>query len=255
MTHSDDHLRNDARRDTTTGPAHPAPGTSREGSSAPVEVKRDDDTMRDSFIGTEHRRRASNVSWGAIFAGVVTFLAVMVVFGLITAALGLSEASGVVVGIWSVIAMLLSLAVAGFVAGALAVRAGLLHGLLTWATSLVGLLVLVGWLGASILGTVGGALGGIAQTAASTTNVSPTQIDQAAEDIDQQDVEQAQEQADQAAQDAQRRFEQNQDEIAAGAWWGVAGLVLGAGVAAVTGTVGARSAHTRDTEVVRGTDR
>lgn len=254
MTHSDDHLRNDTLRDTTTSTARPS-GTSHQGSSAPVEVKRDDDTVRDSFIGTEHRHRASNVSWGAIFAGVVTFLAVMVVFGLITAALGLSEANGVVVGIWSVIAMLLSLAAAGYVAGALAVRAGLLHGLLTWATSLIGLLVLVGWLGASILGTVGGALGGIAQTAASATNISTDEVGQAAEDIDPQDVDQAQEQADQAAQDAQRQFEQNQDEIAAGAWWGVAGLVLGAGVAAVTGAAGARSAHTRGTEVVRGTDR
>lgn len=137
----------------------------------------------------------------------------------------------------------------------MAVRGGLLHGLTTWAASLVGLLLLIGWVGSSLLGTIGGAIGGIAQTATGATNISAEQLGQVAENVDPQDVEQAQQQAEQAAQDAQQQFEQSRDEIAAGAWWGVAGLILGAVVAGFAGVAGARSAHTRRTEVHPGAER
>lgn len=229
------------------GPTH--------GSSAPLAPEQHDDTARDSLIGTDRGHRTANTSWGAIFAGTVTFLAILVVFALASAALGLSEASGIAVSIWGVVALVVALAVAGYIAGALAVRSGLLHGLVTWATSLVAMLVLVGWLGTSILGTIGGALGTLAQTAGSATTISADQASQAAQnaDIDQQDVDQVQQQADQAAQDAQNQFEQNRDEIATGAWWAVGGLLLGALVTALGGAAGARSTHTTRADDYRST--
>src|SRR5690606_25255759 len=116
----------------------------------------DGDATKEALVGTDRAGRASNVSWGAIFAGVVTFLAVMVLLSLVTAGIGLTG-SGVGAGIWSVIAIALALGAGGYVAGALAVRSGLLHGFLTWATSLVAALVLTIWLSASVLGAVGGA--------------------------------------------------------------------------------------------------
>ena len=223
------------------GPTH--------GSSAPLAPEQHDDTARDSLIGTDRGHRTANTSWGAIFAGTVTFLAILVVFALASAALGLSEASSIAVSIWGVVALVVALAVA------LAVRSGLLHGLVTWATSLVAMLVLVGWLGTSILGTIGGALGTLAQTAGSATTISADQASQATQnaDIDQQDVDQVQQQADQAAQDAQNQFEQNRDEIATGAWWAVGGLLLGALVTALGGAAGARSTHTTRADDYRST--
>lgn len=206
---------------------------------APVERREYDDTARDSFIGTDRGHRSANASWGAIFAGTVTFLAVLIVFGLVSAAMGLSDADGVAVGIWSIIAIILALAIAGYIAGALAVRSGLLHGLVTWATSLVGVVLLIGWLGTSVLGAVGGAVGGVAETAGGPAVV-------------QEELEGAEDEADQAAQDAQDAAAEAQDDIAAGTWWGVAGLVVGAVVAGFAGVLGARSAHTRPDRVDAG---
>lgn len=94
---------------------------------------------------------------------------------------------GVAVGIWSAIALILALAIAGFVSGVLAIRAGFLHGIATWATSLVAMLVLIGWLGASVVGALGGAIGNIAQGAMENTQITED-LGAAAEDaeVDQQ---------------------------------------------------------------------
>lgn len=101
--------------------------------------------------------------------------------------LGLQEVGGVAVGIWSAIALILALAIAGFVSGVLAIRAGFLHGIATWATSLVAMLVLIGWLGASVVGALGGAIGNIAQGAMENTQITED-LGAAAEDaeVDQQ---------------------------------------------------------------------
>lgn len=217
---------------------HVAGGTEHYGATTPAVRTEDDHTARDVFIGTdEHSHRASNVSWGAIFAGVVVFIAIVFVFSLISLGLGLQEAGGVAVGIWSVIALVLALAIAGYVSGVLAVRAGLLHGIATWATSLVAMLVLVGWLGASVLGAVGGAVGNLAESA-EITSEDLGEAEESAENLDQQELDQAQQQAEGVAQDAQ-------GNVAAGAWWGAGGLVLGAVVAGFAGAAGARSAHTK----------
>lgn len=234
--------RTDAHRDAHAHPdAH--------GATAPREVKQDDGTVLDSWIGDTRVQERPHVSWGAIFAGTVTFFAILVVLGVASAALGLGNASGAVIGIVAVVSLLVALAAAGFITGVLAVRGGLLHGLVTWATSLVGLLLLIGWLGSSILGAVGGAVGGVVQSAAEATNITSPDVGNAA---DNANVDQAQHNADQAAQDAQRTFEENRDEAAAGAWWGLAGLVGGAVVAGLAGAAGARSVHSRDRAVQTG---
>ena len=230
------------------------------GSSAPrEETVRGGDAGRDSWLGTDRGERTNNVSWGAIFAGVMTFLAVLVLLGVLATALGLSAAGGTAVGIWSVVTLLLGLAAAGFVSGALGVRSGLLHGLVTWATSLVGLLVAVALVGSSLLGAVGGVVGGIANTAAQATNVTTEDVgaaaDQAQGQVDQQDVEQAQGQAQQAQDQAAATFEQNGDELAQGAWWTFAGLLLGGVVSSLAGVAGARAVHQRETELRNGAGR
>lgn len=236
-------LRDTTRTSTRDAPAHDAP-------AAPV-GGRAHHPARESFVGTDGDGRHNNASWGAIFAGAVTFFAVMLVFALITGALGLSDADGMAVGIWSIVAILLALAAAGYIAGALAVRAGFLHGLVTWATSLVGIVLLVGWVGSGVLSAVGGAAGTIAQTVAEATD---TTVTEAAEQTDQEDVEAAQQEAEAAAQDAQDTLAENEDEILEGAWWAVGGLVVGALIAGLAGAAGARSAqasHVADTRARR----
>lgn len=255
MTHPDDRPGNDRvppkdepRSDTGDGPGARAPArTSTRDTAAPVGSRGDDRSARESVVVTDHNDRGNNASWGAIFAGAVTFFAVMLVFALISAALGLSDASGTAVGIWSVVAVLLALAAAGYIAGALAVRGGFLHGLVTWATSLVGIVLLVGWLGSGVVSAIGGAAGTVAETVAEATDTSVTE---AAEEtgVDQQDVDQAQQEAEATAQDAQDTLAENQDEIAEGTWWTVGGLLVGALVAGLAGAAGARSAQASHAE-------
>lgn len=203
-----------------------------------------DHTARDAFIGTDERiHGTANVSWGAIFAGVVTFIALMFVFGLVSIGLGFQGVGGMAVGIWSAVALLVALAIAGFVAGTLAVRAGFLHGIGTWATSIVAILVLIGWLGTSVLGTLGGAVGNVVQGAVEGGAVTTEDLGAAAEDppVDQQQLDQTQQQLEDTTQAAQ-------DDVAASAWWAVGGLLVGAVVAGLTGAAGSRSVHTKHSD-------
>ena len=95
-----------------------------------------DGSWKDNVLGNARGGRVQNVSWGAIFAGVVTFLAVVFLFSLLTAAFGL-DGSGTGAAVVSIIGVLLAFFAGGGVAGAMAVRGGLVHGFLTWATSIL----------------------------------------------------------------------------------------------------------------------
>ncbi|WP_202980851.1 hypothetical protein [Microbacterium lushaniae] len=203
----------------------------------PVIADRNDDAAKESLIGTERGGRTANVSWGSIIAGVVTFLAVTILLSLVTAGIGLGG-SGIGATIWSVIALVIALAAAGFVAGALALRSGLLHGFLTWATSLVVALALTVWLSASLLGGV---------VSSATQALSGTDVTQVVEDVQSNvDEEEAQEQTDEALQDAQQTAEDAAETAQAASWWGFAGLLLGAVIAALGGMLGVRSVVKRD---------
>lgn len=109
-----------------------------------------------------------NISWGSIFAGVVTFIATLFTLGTISSAIGLGMVdftsgnpfSGVGTGvtIWSVIALILSFIAAGFVSGIAARRLGLLHGFVTWAASVVIALILGAMLLSTLLSIAGSAI-------------------------------------------------------------------------------------------------
>lgn len=195
----------------------------------------DDHTTREAIVGTDRGGRTPNVSWGAIFGGVVTFIAVTVLLSLVTAGIGLTG-EGVAAGIWSVVAVALALAAAGFVAGALAVRSGLLHGFLTWATSLVAALVLTVWLSASVLGAVGNAVGQ-ALDAVQGDEISQV-VEDAQQNVDEEDVQDA-------AEDAQQQAEQAAEDAQPAVWWTFVGMLVGAVIAALTGMLGARTVISR----------
>ncbi len=207
----------------------------RSGSAARRSDAESEYATREALVGTS-QPTGPRTSWGAIIAGVVTFLAVTVLLSLVTAGIGLAG-SGVGAGIWSIIALAIALAAGGYVTGALAQRSGLLHGFLTWATSLVITLVLAVGLSASALGAVGGTLGQLASAAGESVD-----IEQIAEDIgqqvDEQDVNEATEAAEEQAREAA-------DAAQPGVWWTFVGMLLGAAIAAFAGALGVRTVLTR----------
>ncbi len=108
----------------------------------------EDTPLNTHFLGetsleTEYPFFQPPISWSAIFAGLVTALATSICLSFLVAALGLSqidftssspfEGSFLSFGTGSLIVMLISLALGGFVAGRFAESSGTLHGFLTWA--------------------------------------------------------------------------------------------------------------------------
>lgn len=116
-----------------------------------------------------------NLSWGSVFAGIVTFIALVVTFSLINAALGFGqfeptspnpfEGVGTGQAIWTIVALILSFLGAGFVAGATARRLGFMHGFLTWAGSLIATVILSVWIASAALSAAGSVVGTAADLA------------------------------------------------------------------------------------------
>lgn len=113
-----------------------------------------------------------NLSWGALFAGVVTFMSIFMLLSLIGSAIGFGMVSpkeanpfeGVGTGliIWTVITFIVSLFSAGAVSGMCARRAGFLHGFLTWALTLILIVYLLTTAIAGAFGLMGSMISGVA---------------------------------------------------------------------------------------------
>ncbi len=191
---------------------------------------------KDNILGNARAGHVQNVSWGSIFAGVVTFLGIVFLFSLLSAAFGLNG-SGVAAGVVSIIGVVIGFFAGGAVAGAMAVEGGAVHGFLTWATSILATVVMVVVLTLSTAGAIGGALGsaigGLGQAAGpAVSNLQPS-------DIPSPTAEQ-QAQAQQAAQQAALATK-------TAATYGFWGLLLGSAVAAAGGLIGSRSVNSRRT--------
>lgn len=112
----------------------------------------------------------------------MTFLAVLFTLGLIATAMGFgltdftqsNPFEGVGVGFWltAIIALILSFLAAGFVSGLFSIRAGFMHGLLTWAGSVLASVVLLGMALSSALGLVGNVLGAAGSAAGSAASAA-----------------------------------------------------------------------------------
>lgn len=205
-------------------------------------VHDDNLSWKETFVGNDRSENVRNVSWGAIFAGVVTFLAIVFLFALATASFGL-DGSSTGATIMTILGLVLGLFVGGAIAGALAVRAGFLHGFLTWAGSVVAAVVLITMIALSAVGTVGGVLGTVTEGLGQAVQVQPgdkvptptqEQLDQAGQTI-QQYQDQAKQIADDAADAAQK-----------GATTGFWALLIGGLIAAAGGLLGSRSVANKD---------
>jgi plasmid maintenance system antidote protein VapI len=90
----------------------------------------------------------NRISWRSVFAGVVGVLAISILLSLLGVALGfalldpesttdITNGSGIAVTIWTLISLVVSLGLGGYIAGRLSGIDGHLHGFLVWALSLL----------------------------------------------------------------------------------------------------------------------
>lgn len=115
------------------------------------------------------REAGLNISWASIFAGLVTFIATSLMFSLVGASIGFGapdltaanplEGVGMGLVIWIIFALVVSLGLAGYVAGLTASRAGFVHGFLTWAVSLIAMFFLMTSAATSAFNAVGSLVG------------------------------------------------------------------------------------------------
>lgn len=118
------------------------------------------------------------VSWGSVFGGVMTVLAISILLSILSSSIGLfmfnplsdhpASGIGATVGIGSAIALIVSMSIGGFVSGKLAGLDGMIHGFLVWATTLIvatilGILMAIGAakLTVNVLGSVSSVAGNV----------------------------------------------------------------------------------------------
>lgn len=116
------------------------------------------------------------ISWRSIIAGVVAALAVSIVMATLGTALGFSVINpasdsplaglGTAIGLWSILSIVVSLAVGGFVAGYFSRARGGEHGFMVWSTVLVVAAAFSGLAVGSAARTVGAVAGGVGSGAA-----------------------------------------------------------------------------------------
>ncbi len=126
---------------------------------------------------TDLRRR---ISWGSIFGGVITVLAISFLLSMVATSIGFFKFDplasepmsgiGTTVGIWTVISLIVSLAAGGFVAGKLAGADGVIHGFLVWATTLIVAVVMIASLAVSAVKLTGNILGSVTSVAGSVVS-------------------------------------------------------------------------------------
>lgn len=143
------------------------------------------------------RRR---VSWGSIFAGVVTVIAVSILISMLVTSIGLyqfdpldndpTSGIGATVGIGTAISMIISFLIGGFVAGKLAGADGVLHGLTVWATTTILTMIMVVFIAAgavkmtaNVLGSVASVAGSVLSDAGSVAGKGASQLAKQAKDL------------------------------------------------------------------------
>lgn len=143
-------------------------------------------------------------SWGSIFGGVVTVFAISIALAMLGAAIGLGMVEplesdpfsgvGTSFTVVSAIAMIISLATGGYVAGRLAGRTGFIHGFLVWATALLigsvigamalgGALRIAGNAVGSIFSAAGTVASGVGQAAAGAAGGAGDLLSRATQEI------------------------------------------------------------------------
>lgn len=140
------------------------------------------------------------VSWGSVFGGVMTVLAISILLSILSSSIGLymfdplsddpTSGIGTNMGIWAAIALIISMIMGGFIAGKLAGVDGMIHGFLVWATSLIaavilGIIVTIGAakLTMNVLGSVTSLVGNVVSGVGSAAGSGISALSDQAEDL------------------------------------------------------------------------
>lgn len=155
----------------------------------PTPVRQGGWRQRVIFDDAEHA--GARLSWGAIFAGIFTLLAVLLTSSLIAVAIGFGvpdltsnqpfEGLGTGMAIWAIATLIIALLAAGYVTGLFAGRVGFLHGVVVWAAGLIVMAFIATSAISSALGAAGTMLGAIGNAAGqgvqSVTSVTVDAVD------------------------------------------------------------------------------
>ena len=220
---------------------------------------------------SSYNRAVGRISWGAVLAGAIIALATQIVLTLIGVAIGLATvnpanadgptgtALGAGAAIWFVVSSLISLFLGGYIAARLAGKVnGWLHGLTTWGTLTLLMLVLL----TTAAGQLIGAASGLTNFAVNNDKTSQLQLPPALQQQIEQVKSRASQTTDQAAAQAQAtdpqvRKAQARDAGQKAAKGGAVGtgaaafgMILGAIAAALGGKAGQRISrhHAYDTD-------
>lgn len=140
------------------------------------------------------------VSWGSVFGGVMTVLAISILLSILGSSIGLymldplaehpASGIGTTVGIWTAVALVVSMIAGGFVAGKLSGVDGMIHGFLVWATTLLiaailGVMLTIGAAKLTInaLGAVSSIAGNVISGAGSVVGNGISALSDQAEDL------------------------------------------------------------------------
>ncbi|MCT2559646.1 hypothetical protein N0B51_11710 [Tsuneonella sp. YG55] len=225
----------------------------------------DDDPKATVISTTGAPALLSRVSWGAIFAGTVVAVGLLVLLGMLGTAIGFRaidpqqgaafDGVGIGAGIWWIVSSVLALAIGGYVAGHLSgipeKRSATAHGASVW-----GLLTMVMlWLAASTVGTAvntaSGAVVGAAQAAATATNTAASAVLRPG-GVTEQEAENQVEGAvndvrarinrvdqDQLREDAGRTAENALDALSSASWYAFIASLLSLAAAVIAAGAGA----------------
>lgn len=214
-----------------------------------------------------NRRR---ISWGAIFAGTVSALAVQLMLTLLGTGIGAwainpsagadgMNGIGIAAGIWAGVSFIIALFVGGWVAGRMSGLGskmdGLLEGFLVWGAVTVLTFALV-------TSAIGNILGGAAGLAGNTLAMGAEQVQNPKEMV-QEFGAAARDNLDdpQEIQDAKQAARETGEAVASGtaqtSLWAFGALVLGGAAAAMAGRMGSSSAikETEESRVRRAGER
>lgn len=201
----------------------------------------------------------SQVSWGAIFAGLAVAVAIHIALNILGLGIGMGtinpmdanqsmEGLGIGTMIWYAMSVLIALFAGGYVAGRLAgvprTMASVMHGVLTWALfTIVSVYIMAS--------AVGGVVGGVTSVAGEAVSMASRGISTVAPNVSEEEASRLAEEAQRKTQQAKSQLNDPQTEVKArqtadditsalstAAILAFIGMLLGAGAAAWGGKVG-----------------